>query len=266
MTRCSRSSTFCDRLRIFCHRSRRPDPAPTVSHRPTSDAATRPATTTFFGDTGLWFVPTGEVLANGNGPRAVIAAARTGSRATPTSPTSPAPSRSASRTARRSSARSSSTRASTATSGRSSSPTRPSAASSIAIRGSTSTGPATTSATSTSARRSTSCPSRGRTRRRSRVRGMIKLPTGERRRRQRHRQDRLLASICIVSKEAAKLVEVSGFGGYEWRGSPDGFDTPSGAFRWGAGVGVPVAQLAAGHRRVERLRAVRRHGDDDDAR
>src|ERR671937_895328 len=26
---------------------------------------TRPATTTFFGDTGLWFVPTGEVLANG---------------------------------------------------------------------------------------------------------------------------------------------------------------------------------------------------------
>ena len=26
---------------------------------------TRPATTTFFGDTGLWFVPTGEVLPNG---------------------------------------------------------------------------------------------------------------------------------------------------------------------------------------------------------
>src|SRR5207247_10776251 len=25
----------------------------------------RPATTTFFGDTGLWFVPTGEVLPNG---------------------------------------------------------------------------------------------------------------------------------------------------------------------------------------------------------
>ena len=25
---------------------------------------TRPATTTFFGDTGLWFVPTGEVLPN----------------------------------------------------------------------------------------------------------------------------------------------------------------------------------------------------------
>src|ERR1043166_9565939 len=26
---------------------------------------TRPATTTFFGDTGLWFVPTGEVLPHG---------------------------------------------------------------------------------------------------------------------------------------------------------------------------------------------------------
>ena len=26
---------------------------------------TRPATTTFFGDTGLWFVPTGEVLGHG---------------------------------------------------------------------------------------------------------------------------------------------------------------------------------------------------------
>ena len=30
-----------------------------------SDASTRPATTTFYGDTGLWFVPTAEVLAHG---------------------------------------------------------------------------------------------------------------------------------------------------------------------------------------------------------
>src|SRR3954468_15793205 len=30
-----------------------------------STAETRPATTTFFGDTGLWFVPTAEVLAHG---------------------------------------------------------------------------------------------------------------------------------------------------------------------------------------------------------
>src|ERR1700674_2829224 len=30
-----------------------------------SDASTRPATTTFYGDTGLWYVPTAEVLAHG---------------------------------------------------------------------------------------------------------------------------------------------------------------------------------------------------------
>ena len=39
----------------------------TTSTSQSSDAsdATRPATTTFFGDTGLWFVPTGEVLPSG---------------------------------------------------------------------------------------------------------------------------------------------------------------------------------------------------------
>ena len=43
----------------------------------------------------------------------------------------------------------------------------------------------------------------------------------------------------IVSKEASKLVEVSGFGGYEFRGSPDGIDAPTGAFRWGTGLAFP---------------------------
>ncbi|HEY2906443.1 MAG TPA: hypothetical protein VGJ29_11140, partial [Vicinamibacterales bacterium] len=39
----------------------------TASQPPSESTAneTRPATTTFFGDTGLWFVPTAEVLANG---------------------------------------------------------------------------------------------------------------------------------------------------------------------------------------------------------
>jgi hypothetical protein len=37
--------------------------APPPSSSSSSD--TRPATTTFFGDTGLWFVPTGEVLPHG---------------------------------------------------------------------------------------------------------------------------------------------------------------------------------------------------------
>jgi peptidoglycan-associated lipoprotein len=70
------------------------------------------------------------------------------------------------------------------------------------------------------------------------LRGMIKVPTGK-----------FDAGVstgkadvsidAVVSKEAAKLVEVSGYGGYEWRGSPDGFDIPSGAFRWGTGLTFP---------------------------
>ena len=40
------------------------NPAPPSSSTQSS-TDTRPATTTFFGDTGLWFVPTGEVLPNG---------------------------------------------------------------------------------------------------------------------------------------------------------------------------------------------------------
>jgi peptidoglycan-associated lipoprotein len=70
------------------------------------------------------------------------------------------------------------------------------------------------------------------------LRGMVKLPTGK--------KDvgvstgKADGSIdLIVSKEAAKLVEVSGFGGYEFRGSPDNYDAPTGAFRWGTGVVFP---------------------------
>ena len=39
--------------------------APQQSTSQTVTTDTRPATTTFFGDTGLWFVPTGEVLPSG---------------------------------------------------------------------------------------------------------------------------------------------------------------------------------------------------------
>src|SRR5919201_1110922 len=43
-----------------------PPPTPTQSSSTsTADEETRPATTTFFGDTGLWFVPTAEVLPHG---------------------------------------------------------------------------------------------------------------------------------------------------------------------------------------------------------
>jgi outer membrane protein OmpA-like peptidoglycan-associated protein len=42
----------------------------------------------------------------------------------------------------------------------------------------------------------------------------------------------------IASKELAKA-EVSSYLGYEFRGSPDQFDLPSGAFRYGVGAGFP---------------------------
>jgi peptidoglycan-associated lipoprotein len=70
------------------------------------------------------------------------------------------------------------------------------------------------------------------------LRGMIKLPTGK--------SDAGVSTgkadfsiDGVVSKEASKMVEVSGYGGYEWRGSPDGFDIPGGAFRWGFGGTYP---------------------------
>ncbi len=43
----------------------------------------------------------------------------------------------------------------------------------------------------------------------------------------------------IVSKEAAKVAEVAAYAGWEVRGSPDGFTLPTGAFRWGAGTAFP---------------------------
>jgi outer membrane protein OmpA-like peptidoglycan-associated protein len=70
------------------------------------------------------------------------------------------------------------------------------------------------------------------------IRGLLKLPTAN--------TDNGAGSgktdfavDAILSKEAAKKVDVSGYVGYEFRGKPDGFDTPGGAFRWGAGVGFP---------------------------
>ena len=40
-------------------------PPQTSTQSTSSEKETRPATTTFFGDTGLWFLPTGEVLPHG---------------------------------------------------------------------------------------------------------------------------------------------------------------------------------------------------------
>ena len=137
---------------------------------------------------------------------------------------------------------------------------RRSAASSIAIRRSTSTGPATTSATSTSARRYNLCRSPARTRRRSRCaawsscRPAKSTPASAPAR----PTSRSTASSARKRRSSSKCRATAATNG---AASPDGFDTPGGAFRWGTGAGVPVAQLPAGRRRVERLRAVERHGD-----
>ena len=74
------------------------------------------------------------------------------------------------------------------------------------------------------------------------LRGIVKLPTGKTSVGNSTGKADVLID-AIVSKEAAKLVEVSGYGGYEWRGKPDGFDTPGGAFRWGTGLTFPSRNM-----------------------
>jgi outer membrane protein OmpA-like peptidoglycan-associated protein len=74
------------------------------------------------------------------------------------------------------------------------------------------------------------------------LRAIVKLPTGD--------VDNGVgtgkadvAFDAIVSKEAAQFVEVAAYGGWEVRGQPDNYDAPTGAFRWGAGVGFPTRRV-----------------------
>src|SRR5437660_2179772 len=70
------------------------------------------------------------------------------------------------------------------------------------------------------------------------IRGIVKLPTADKDvGNGTGKAD--VAVDFIASKEAAKVVDWSGFAGYEFRGKPDGFDAPSGAFRWGTGIAAP---------------------------
>jgi len=70
------------------------------------------------------------------------------------------------------------------------------------------------------------------------VRGLVKVPTGKKDAGvSTGKAD--VAGDFIVSKEFAKVTELTGYAGYEYRGSPDGFDAPTSAFRWGAGAGFP---------------------------
>jgi outer membrane protein OmpA-like peptidoglycan-associated protein len=52
-----------------------------------------------------------------------------------------------------------------------------------------------------------------------------------------------LAFDAIVSKEAGRLADISAYGGWEVRGQPDGYSAPSGAFRWGGGIGFPSRNI-----------------------
>ena len=70
------------------------------------------------------------------------------------------------------------------------------------------------------------------------VRGMFKFPTGK--------KDAGVSTgktdfrvDFIASKEEKFHAELSGFVGYECRGKPDGFDTPTSAFNWGVGAAYP---------------------------
>jgi outer membrane protein OmpA-like peptidoglycan-associated protein len=70
------------------------------------------------------------------------------------------------------------------------------------------------------------------------ARGIVKVPTGNRDAGVSTGKTDLLFDV-IASKDAGKVVDVSGYAGYAYRGSPDGFDIPTGAFRWGAGAAFP---------------------------
>ena len=77
------------------------------------------------------------------------------------------------------------------------------------------------------------------------VRGVVKTPTGD--------ADAGVSTgkadfafDLIVSKETSGRIDLTAFGGYEFRGEPDDVDSASGAFRWGAGVGYPSRSALRG--------------------
>jgi outer membrane protein OmpA-like peptidoglycan-associated protein len=70
------------------------------------------------------------------------------------------------------------------------------------------------------------------------VRGMIKLPTAKTENEGVGTGKTDFAFDAIVSKEVNERVEVSGYGGFIFRGDPDNIDLANG-LRWGFGVGVP---------------------------
>jgi outer membrane protein OmpA-like peptidoglycan-associated protein len=70
------------------------------------------------------------------------------------------------------------------------------------------------------------------------IRGMVKAPTGDKD--VGNSTGKADFSVDFIgSKEIRRRLEFSGYAGYEVRGEPDGFDIPTGAARWGVGAGFP---------------------------
>jgi outer membrane protein OmpA-like peptidoglycan-associated protein len=73
------------------------------------------------------------------------------------------------------------------------------------------------------------------------IRGQVKAPTGDTDEGASTGKADFAVDLVASRETSNRLFEYTGYLGYEFRGEPDGFDgAPAGAFRWGAGVGVPA--------------------------
>ena len=71
------------------------------------------------------------------------------------------------------------------------------------------------------------------------VKLMLKAPAGDEEVGNSTGKTDFMVDLIASRETASRILEYSGYVGYEFRGEPDGFDAPNGAFRWGVGVGVP---------------------------
>lgn len=70
------------------------------------------------------------------------------------------------------------------------------------------------------------------------VRGIVKIPTGDDDAGVSTGKTDVMADV-IASKELGRFFETAMYVGYEVRANPDGFEAPGGSYRWGTGVAVP---------------------------
>jgi outer membrane protein OmpA-like peptidoglycan-associated protein len=70
------------------------------------------------------------------------------------------------------------------------------------------------------------------------VRAMVKAPTGDTDAGASNGKTDLSLDF-IVSREIGRVADLAGYAGYDVRGQPEGFEAPDGALRWGVGAGFP---------------------------